>query len=190
MIKIPRDVDIQPGQEFHEPAAQAANIDNLLKILGTKQSIEALTTISEVDKNTWKDISTTVTSLKDFALGGGISVFKDEVSTMIQENIQGALGPLYNELQPIINEVMRAIEPLMPFIIDIVKWATDILVPIIQWIADVLQDLIDIFTSDPGPIEENRFYRDLIYLGKIDPPALTGEAAGVGGRRRLEQEFT
>ena len=145
MIKIPRDVDIQPGQEFHEPAAQAANIDNLLKIFGKKESTEALEEIAKIEKNTWKDIKETTKSLADFALGGGISALKGEITTIVQENVQGALGPLYNELQPIINEVMRAIEPLMPFIVDIVKWATDILVPIIQWIADVLQDILDWF---------------------------------------------
>ena len=79
---------------------------------------------------------------------------------------------------------MRAIEPLMPYIVDLVKWATDILVPIIQWIADVIQDLIDIFTSDPGPIEESPFYDELVALGKIKPPTPIGERTG--GRIGLE----
>ena len=145
MIKIPLD-DLQPGQTSKQFASiQEKNLEHLIKILGTKESIEALTAISKIDKNTWKDINESISDLKDFALGGGISALKGEITTIVQENIQWALGPLYNELQPIINEVMRAIEPLMPFIVDIIKWGTDILVPIIQWMADVLQDIVDWF---------------------------------------------
>ena len=108
---------------------------------------ESLKLLSKIDKNTWKDIKTSLVSMADFATAGGVTALKAEIGTIIQENVEGALGPLYNELQPIINEVMRAIEPLMPYVVDIVNWATDILVPIIQWIADAIQDIIDFFTG-------------------------------------------
>ena len=108
---------------------------------------ETLKLLSKIDKNKWKDIRKSLVSMADFVSAGGVSGLKEEMKSIIQENVQVALGPIYNELQPIINEVMRAIEPLMPFIVDIVKWATDILVPIVQWIADVLQEIIDFFTG-------------------------------------------
>ena len=138
--------NLEKGQSSKQFASiQEKNLEHLIKVLGTKASIDALTEIGKVEKNTWKDIKETTKSLADLALGGGISSIKAEITTIVEENIYGALAPLYNEIQPLINEVMLAIQPLMPYITELVKWATDILVPIIQWIADVLQDIVDWF---------------------------------------------
>ena len=76
MIKIPKDVDIQPGQEFHEPAAQQANLNNLLNIFGKPETTEALGEIAKIEKNTWKDIKETTKGLAELALRGGISSIK------------------------------------------------------------------------------------------------------------------
>ena len=172
--------NLQEDQSSKQFASiQEKNLEHLIKVLGTKASIDALTEIGKVEKNTWKDIKETTKSLADLALGGGISSIKAEITTIVEENIYGALAPLYNEIQPLINEVMLAIQPLMPYITELVKWATDILVPIIQWIADMIEELIDFFSSDPGAIEDSPFYEGLVALGKIKPPTDAAGEAGV-----------
>lgn len=148
---------------------------------------ETLKLLSKIDKNAWKDIRKSLVSMADFVSAGGVSGLKEEMKSIIQENVQGALGPLYNELQPIINEVMRAIEPLMPFIVDIVKWATDILVPVIQWIADILQEIINFFTGVPLDIERLWFYEDL-FPSEQTSGGLIGTPTG-GGHKVIPREF-
>ena len=191
--------NLQPGQTSKQFATiQEKNLQHLIKILGTKESIEALTEISKIEKSTWKDIKESIKSLADFALGGSISAIKAEIGTIVKENVDGALGPLYNELQPIINEVMRAIEPLMPYVVELVKWATDILVPIIKWIADILQEIINYFTGfgqdelvlfDGEWILRSQLPPGAVRVGDVEyrsPTERRGSDVGTGGGRTLE----
>ena len=186
---MPQD-DLQPGQTSKQFATiQEKNLQHLIKVMGTKEALDALTVIAKTEKNTWKDIAISAVALREFAMAGGVSGLKEEIKTIVQENVQGALGPLYNELQPIMNEVMRAIEPLMPFIIDIVKWTTDILVPIIQWIADTIQEIIDFFT---GETISEKFGTDpfTVVLARYErQQEREGLGAGGGMDRRLGEGF-
>jgi hypothetical protein len=165
--------NLNPSQSsLSFPSIQEKNLEHLIKVLGTKESIDALSEIGDIEKDTWKDIAVSIVSLKDFVTGGGISVLKTEISGIVQEQIYGAFSPLMNELQPIIDEVYRAIEPIIPYLVEFVKWGVDVLVPVVKWIADTIQDIIDFFkgpdntefweaffakpkTADPFPYDPN-----------------------------------
>ena len=156
---MPKD-DLTPDQSSMQFASiQEKNLQHLIKVLGTKQSIDALTALGDVDKDTWKDIKESVVSLKDFVIGGGISSIKEEIKDIIYENAQGALTPLYNELQPIINELYKAVEPLMPYITEFTKWAVDVAIPFVEWLAEAIQDILDLIQgkSDLDIHLEDRF---------------------------------
>ena len=51
---------MQPGQAFHLPAAQQANVKNLLKVLGSKPATEALKEIGKTKDSAWKDIKESI----------------------------------------------------------------------------------------------------------------------------------
>lgn len=110
---MPRDVDIQPGQSFHLPAAQEKNIGNLMKILNKREVTDALKKIGSIDAETWININSSVSTLKDVIDLGGASVvvgdFKDHVKTVLLDNIDLAIAPLKNELSVIISEYLAPV---------------------------------------------------------------------------------
>lgn len=122
---MPKDVEIAPGQTFHLPAAQQANVDNLLKILNKKEATDALKGLGEIDTESWVNMNSTVSTLKEIIDLGGASVvvgdIKEHIKQVLLDNINEAIAPLKNELSAII---------------------TDHLVPIYNILNDVTQDLI------------------------------------------------
>ena len=56
--------NLQEDQSSKQFASiQEKNLQHLIKVLGTKQSIDALTALGDVDKDTWKDIKESVVSI-------------------------------------------------------------------------------------------------------------------------------
>ncbi len=119
-LRRSRDVDIKPGQEFHLPAAQEKNIDNLLKIFGKKEATEALTEMAKTKASTWTDIKDSITGLNDFVAVGGattiIAGFKETVDLQIAD----ALSPLTNTInQLLIDALAPVLEKLTTIINDL-----------------------------------------------------------------------
>lgn len=123
---MPKDVDIRPGQKFHQPAAQEANLTNLLKILSKKEATETLTAIAKVDKSTWSDINESVSGLKDFVYAGGLSTITQQIQDTIRLQIEDVLAPLTNEINQMIVDLLNPLmEKLTPLINDLAQFIAD-----------------------------------------------------------------
>ena len=171
--------NLQPGQSSESfPSIQEKNLQHLIKVLGTKQSTDALTELGDTDKETWKNIRESVVGIRDFVIAGGISQFKAEIKEIVNEQVQGALSPLYNELQPLINEAYKILEPIMPYLVEFVKWGVDVLIPTVQWIADTVQAIIDFLTVGG----HGTSYQDLYDMLEDMGAHMQGEYPGSGGR--------
>lgn len=94
---------IRPGQTFHLPAAQQANMDSLLKVLSSKKATDALTEIGKTKDSTWDNINETVVGLNDLVRAGGIQ-------GTIQTQIDAILSPLKNEMNTLISEALAPIK--------------------------------------------------------------------------------
>ena len=127
---MPKDVNIQPGQSFHLPAAQEKNVDSLLKILSKKEATDALKGLGDMDSETWGAMNSTVSTLKEVIELGGSSVVFQDLKTWVEEIIMGqinlALAPLKNELSHITNTMLQ---------------------PMYDWLNDITNDLAK-FISD------------------------------------------
>ena len=183
--------NLQPGQSsLSFPSIQDKNMESLIKVLGTKQSIDALTAIGDTDKETWKNIHESVVGIRDFVIAGGISQFKAEIKEIVNDQVYGALSPLLNEFQPLITEFYRALEPIMPYLVELVKWGVDILIPIVQWMADTIQDIINFLSLDGGlgDVLEERFGPGIqSWKERWDP--LASRSRSQHGGRRLDSPY-
>ena len=97
---------IRPGQTFHLPAAQQANMDSLLKVLSSKKATDALTEIGRTKDSTWDNIKDTVVGLNDLVRAGGIQ-------GTIQTQIDAILSPFKNEINQLITEALSPIKDIM-----------------------------------------------------------------------------
>lgn len=93
---------IKPGQAFHLPAAQQANMDNLLKVFSSKKATDALTEIGKTKDSMWMDIRGSVEGLNEFVLKGGITSIKETIKTQIDELFSG----LTNEVNQILADLL------------------------------------------------------------------------------------
>ena len=140
--------NLKPGQSSESfPTIQTKNLQNLIKVLGTKQSIEALTALGKTDKETWGKIADSVTGLKDFVIGGGISAFKEEIRTIVKEEADGIFAPIMNEFQPLIAEIYEAFLPIFPYIVNAITWIVTIIKPGVEGIKVVIDVIIGILTG-------------------------------------------
>lgn len=93
---------MQPGQAFHLPAAQQANMNSLLKIFSSKKATEALTELGKTKDSAWSDIAETVVGLNEFVLKGGLASIKETFKTQID----AILSPLTNEVNQIVADLL------------------------------------------------------------------------------------
>lgn len=110
---MPKDVDIQPGQAFHLPAAQEKNVNTLLKIFSKKEATAALTEMAKVDKSTWENIQSTVSDLRDISALGGVSNIVQSFRETIELQIQRITTPLTNEVNQLIIAALAPIETIL-----------------------------------------------------------------------------
>ena len=104
---------IQPGQAFHLPATQQANVDSLLKILGNKKATEALKELGKTDASTWGDIKESVSGLNDFVSAGGIGKILESFQETVDLQIADALSPFKNEINTLITEALSPLDDLL-----------------------------------------------------------------------------
>ena len=177
--------NLTPQQSSRNFASiQEKNLQHLIKILGTKQSIEALTALGKTDKETWGKIADTVSGLKDFVIGGGISSFKEELRQIVKDEAGGILAPILNEFQPIIADLWEAFEPIMPFLVDAVTWIVEVLKPVIRWISDTIAAIIAFLTGASSAAELiPGLFQDLIDLAEPDELGDVSEPGGAYGGR-------
>lgn len=97
---------IKPGQTFHLPAAQQANMDNLLKVLSSKKATDALTELGKTKSSTWDNIKETIVGLNDLVRVGGIQ-------GTIETQVDAILSPFKNEMNQLITEALNPIKDIM-----------------------------------------------------------------------------
>lgn len=123
---MPKDVNIQPGSAFHLPAAQQKNIGNLMNILSKREATDALKGLGEIDRESWVNMNSTVSTLKEIIDLGGASVvvgdIKEHVKTVIEDNIALAIAPLKNEIATITADILG---PIMPYLEDAAEWLSE-----------------------------------------------------------------
>ena len=110
---MPRDVDIQPGSTFHLPAAQQANLSNLLKIFNKKEAVEAIKAIADTDKETWTNIKDSVIGLNEFVSTGGFRGILESLKETSDLQIAEALSPLKNEIDQLLTEQLQPVKDLI-----------------------------------------------------------------------------
>ena len=113
---MPRDVDIQPGSTFHLPAAQQANLSNLLKIFNKKEAVAAIKAIGDTDKETWTNIKDSVIGLNEFVSAGGIKGMLESLKKTSDLQIADALAPFKNEINQLLT---TQLQPIKGLIVDI-----------------------------------------------------------------------
>ena len=142
MIIIPKDVDISPGQAFHEPAEQERNLENLLRTFGKKEATEALGALGKIEKDTWKDIGGFFKDIKSIAesgtlldtLVGDITEFKQDIKSMIIDPI---LAPILEEFGDEIVWIVDKISKLATLIATVISTITDFLGAIPAFFEDI-----------------------------------------------------
>lgn len=98
--------------EFEKKGFEERNLEDLIKIFGSKPATETLTSLAKVDKKTWQSMGTTVGVLKDFAASGGVKYF-DTIQETWELQVENALSPLTNQIT---ESVAKILEPIMPMI--------------------------------------------------------------------------
>lgn len=115
-----KDVDIKPGSTFHLPAAQQKNIESLVNILSKREATDALAGLGKIDSESWVNMNSTVSTLKEIIDLGGASVvvgdIKEHIKTVLLDQIDLALAPIKNELSIIITDYLK---PLYDIIYDV-----------------------------------------------------------------------
>lgn len=110
---MPRDVDIQPGGAFHLPAAQQANMENLLKIFGKKEATDALKALAKTDKTTWTKIKDVTSDLNEIVSAGGTGAVVRSFEDTINLQIEQLLSSLKNEINQLITDALTPINAIV-----------------------------------------------------------------------------
>lgn len=101
-------------------------------------SDEFIKEVSKIKPDQWKLITNNLKTVKEF-LDVDSSVFrdmKDNIVTSLILKSNELLAPLKNELNELINTLLK---PIMPYLKDIVGG----LAVVIEWVAERIQDIID-----------------------------------------------
>ena len=111
--------DLSPSKE----ALSNRNLTLLLGTLSKKETQKSLESLSKIDKDEWRAIATTATTLNSFVALGGTNELVTTLTSSVKETIKLQVESL---LSPLTNEINQAItDQLTPFI-------NDILTPIIN----------------------------------------------------------
>lgn len=96
---------------------QERNLENLMKIFEKKEASEALTAMAKTDKETWKDINTSISDLNEFISRGGtgaiIESFKERVEESLKFILEDKLSTMRNTLEEIIATKLRDVLDLL-----------------------------------------------------------------------------
>lgn len=122
---MPRENPIQPGQAFHLPAAQQANVANLLKVLSSKKATEALKEIGKTKDSTWDSINDSIKGLNNFIDKGGFASIKDSIQTTVDLQVADIFSPLRNEITTLISENQFVREVLTKFSNELTQFIAD-----------------------------------------------------------------
>lgn len=125
-FRRPEDVEIQPGQTFHLPAAQEKNVQTLMEVFDSIHKIrvrqleaatETFEAIEQIDREDW-DAQTR--SYREFGLfsrqggmmslvGGSIQRIKDQITGYVDE----ALAPLVNKISELADKIFTELSPAL-----------------------------------------------------------------------------
>lgn len=120
-----KDVEIQPSQTFHLPAAQEANKQNLIETLGAAE--KTFTAIAKTKKETWREMGEGFSKMESFARMGGITSLLGGSISRVQDTITGMLdamlAPIVTEFTSKLGEILTAFNEFTQKLDD-VKLAT------------------------------------------------------------------
>ena len=151
---MPKEPDIIPGQAFHLPAVQDVNIDNLLKIFGSKEATAALTELAKTESETWTDIKDSITKLNDFIMEGGAAKIIDDFKETVDLQIADALSDFTNEIKQAIADTFSPLKEAISTITnDITQFISEELAtalePVLTAIGNMAVELSNYILSNP-----------------------------------------
>ena len=116
------------GFGFEQKGFQERNLALLLDTLSKKETQKSIEALSKIEKDEWKFMAATATTLNNFVSLGGIeelfSTLKNSINETIKLQIDALLSPLQNELDQGISDLLA---PIMPFLTDAINDLSDVI---------------------------------------------------------------